>query len=1028
MGGRRTIESGRTAQSLGRSPRALPGVLAGLSRQLPVAVKIAVPFALITLATSALLAAYAAGSARRQLQSGYDAQLRQVQNAVQVVYASNSNDPQPINALLQRIKESDDLVLVARVFRPGPPPTIWASTNSGDIGQRPPADALVTMRTGEETHRRIEEAGVALQVTEAPLTANGKPTAVLELNTRLDLLTQSMASAGASSKMVVGVAVGVQVLALALILYWTVLRRVSRLGRAASLVANGYLAVRLPEADEPRGRDAIINVGREFDRMLRAVQVRQRQQAAVAALGQRALVDENLDELLQEAARLVAQTLEVRYSVVAEVLPDRGGMRIRAGEGWKDGTIGKSTMPANDGSQGGYTLMAGQPVVSEDLSRETRFAVAPVFREHAVIGSAMAVLAGEGQPWGVLGAASVTVREFTGDDVHFLLAIANVLAEAIQRTHAVRALSGSEARTGAIMQAALDSIVIMDDAGAIVEFNPAAERSFGYLSGEVTGKNIVDLVALPAVGENHPPGLTGYLSRGRGIRMGERAEVMARNKDGTEFPIEITITRVPTEGPPLYTAFVRDISERKQAEEQIAFLAYHDKLTHLPNRAMFEEHLELAIARARRNDLAVAVLYMDLDNFKLVNDSLGHEAGDELLRQMAGRLHEATRDTDLVARQGGDEFLLLFADIERPAEDVGVGSVEFATQSAQRVAERIQAALRTPFQLADTEFFVSASMGISVFPVDAQDAAQLLKNADASMYRSKRGGPGGYVLYSSEASDNVNRLSFTTRLRKAVEERQWTLHYQPILDLQSGEMVEVEALVRWQDPEGGLIAPGEFIPLAEEMGLIGAIGDWVLSEISRQSRQWTDAGIPLKIGFNLSPRQLWQPDLGQRILLRLQSANVDPSRITIEITESAAMSDPDRTQRVLRDLHERGLHLAIDDFGTGYSSLSRLKYMPVDLLKIDRSFVKDIPRDADASAIVLAIIQMGRSLGMTPLAEGIETEEQWRFLVDAGCILGQGYLFSKPVPATEIEASLQRRGGLHLVHDAARPHPDAVNE
>jgi EAL domain-containing protein (putative c-di-GMP-specific phosphodiesterase class I) len=295
------------------------------------------------------------------------------------------------------------------------------------------------------------------------------------------------------------------------------------------------------------------------------------------------------------------------------------------------------------------------------------------------------------------------------------------------------------------------------------------------------------------------------------------------------------------------------------------------------------------------------------------------------------------------------------------------------------------------------------------------------------MYRSKRGGPGGYVLYSSEASDNVNQLSFTTRLRKAVEERQWTLHYQPILDLQSGEMVEVEALVRWQDPEGGLIAPGEFIPLAEEMGLIGAIGDWVLSEISRQSRRWTDAGIPLKIGFNLSPRQLWQPDLGQRILLRLQSANVDPSRITIEITESAAMSDPDRTQRVLRDLHERGLHLAIDDFGTGYSSLSRLKYMPVDLLKIDRSFVKDIPRDADASAIVLAIIQMGRSLGMTPLAEGIETEEQWRFLVDAGCILGQGYLFSKPVPASEIEASLQRRGGLHLVHDADRPHPDAVN-
>jgi EAL domain-containing protein (putative c-di-GMP-specific phosphodiesterase class I) len=258
-----------------------------------------------------------------------------------------------------------------------------------------------------------------------------------------------------------------------------------------------------------------------------------------------------------------------------------------------------------------------------------------------------------------------------------------------------------------------------------------------------------------------------------------------------------------------------------------------------------------------------------------------------------------------------------------------------------------------------------------------------------------------------------------------VEERQWLLHYQPILDLQSNQMVEVEALVRWRDPEGTMIPPGEFIPLAEEMGLIGANGDWVLSEICRQSRMWTDANIPLRIGFNMSPRQLWQPDLAQRVLLRLQSAGVEPSRVTIEITESAAMSDPDRTQRVLQDLYDSGLHLAIDDFGTGYSSLSRLKYMPVNLLKIDRSFVKDIPGDGDAASIVRAIIQMGRSLGMTPLAEGIETEDQWRFLVDNGCVLGQGYLFSKPVPAEEIEAMLQRRGGLHLVHDADRPAANA---
>src|SRR5207245_2160910 len=266
------------------------------------------------------------------------------------------------------------------------------------------------------------------------------------------------------------------------------------------------------------------------------------------------------------------QTLEVRFSMLMEVLPDRTGMQLRAGEGWKAGTVGKSTMPADAGSQGGYTLAATGPVVSEDLSRETRFAVAPLLREHGVVSSAIALVAGEAGPWGVLGAASVSVREFSGDDVHFLQALANVLAEATQRTRAVRALSGSEARTGAILQATLDSIVIMDDSGRIVEFNPAAERSFGYLRSEVTGKNIVDLVALPAVGENHPPGLTGYLSRGRGIRVGQRTEIMAKGKDGNEFPVELTITRMPTEGPPLYTAFVRDITERKQAEEQIAFL------------------------------------------------------------------------------------------------------------------------------------------------------------------------------------------------------------------------------------------------------------------------------------------------------------------------------------------------------------------------------------------------------------------------------------------------------------------------
>jgi predicted signal transduction protein with EAL and GGDEF domain len=331
-----------------------------------------------------------------------------------------------------------------------------------------------------------------------------------------------------------------------------------------------------------------------------------------------------------------------------------------------------------------------------------------------------------------------------------------------------------------------------------------------------------------------------------------------------------------------------------------------------------------------------------------------------------------------------------------------------------------------PFEIEGHSVVIGTSAGIALAPNDGTDPDELLKNADMALYRAKAEGRGTYRFFEARMdADMQARRLLEMDLRGALARNEFEVHYQPLVDLASAKLNGFEALLRWHHPERGLVSPGEFIPLAEEMGLIGAIGDWVLSEICRQSRAWTDANIPLRIGFNMSPRQLWQPDLAQRVLLRLQSAGVEPSRVTIEITESAAMSDPDRTQRVLQDLYDSGLHLAIDDFGTGYSSLSRLKYMPVNLLKIDRSFVKDIPGDSDAASIVRAIIQMGRSLGMTPLAEGIETEDQWRFLVDNGCVLGQGYLFSKPVPADEIEAMLQRRGGLHLVHDADRPAANA---
>jgi diguanylate cyclase (GGDEF)-like protein/PAS domain S-box-containing protein len=442
-----------------------------------------------------------------------------------------------------------------------------------------------------------------------------------------------------------------------------------------------------------------------------------------------------------------------------------------------------------------------------------------------------------------------------------------------------------------------------------------------------------------------------------------------------------------------------DITERKRAEEQVAFLAYHDKLTGLPNRLMFEQVLDLSLARARRNDLALAVLYMDLDNFKLVNDSLGHAAGDELLREMAERLGGTVRDSDVVARQGGDEFLVLLGDLHREASSNGSPG---AADMAEAVAGRIHEAMRSPFILTGTEFYVTASIGISLFPDSAADAKSLMKQADAAMYRSKKAAPGGFVIYASEATDPLSRLSLATRLRKATENGEWVLHYQPIVDVVGGETVGVEALIRWPQPNGALVFPTEFIPLAEEMGLIGAIGDWVVEHMCRQSLIWREHGLDLYTSFNLSPRQLWQPDAVQKLFGLVESLGVDPRTLVVEITESAAMRDPERTHRVLEEMHARGFRLAIDDFGTGYSSLSRLRNLPVDVLKIDQRFVSDVPHDSEASTMVKAIIGLAHSLGMQPLAEGVETAEQRSFLIDHLCLLGQGFYFGRPVPAAEI--------------------------
>jgi diguanylate cyclase (GGDEF)-like protein/PAS domain S-box-containing protein len=556
---------------------------------------------------------------------------------------------------------------------------------------------------------------------------------------------------------------------------------------------------------------------------------------------------------------------------------------------------------------------------------------------------------------------------------------------------------------------------VVDDTMSTIYVSPQIEELLGILPEEYIADP--DLWAKQLHPDDKEHALQSYLEgRTSGEPFSFEYRLLARDGRVVWFRDSAVVGTDRAGSPAFVHGVMFDITERKNAEEQVAFLAYHDNLTGLPNRTMFEELLELGMARARRHDLSVAVLCIDVDDFKLVNESLGYEAGDALLRSVAERLREATRETDLVARQGGDEFLLLLADIEGGSVP-GFEGTDGAILVVESVAARVHESLRAPFNVAGTELYVSASIGISMFPHDADDATALLKNADAAMYQSRKTVPGSYVLHWRQSEEALGKLSLTTRLRKAVENRNWQLHYQPVVELAEGKMVGVEALIRWDDPNGGLVPPGDFIPLAEEMGLIEAIGDWVVEELSRQAAVWRAEGLELEVSFNLSPRQLWQPDLTGKILERLGAAELDPGSVIVEVTESTAMADPERTLRILRDLNGRGLRLALDDFGTGYSSFARLRYMPVDLLKIDRLFIRDVAQDAQAGDMVRAIIQLAHGLGMTPLAEGIETEAEWRFLVEQGCTLGQGFYFCRPAPAEDILARY-RRSGFSLIGSA----------
>ncbi|NJC87810.1 MAG: EAL domain-containing protein [Desulfuromonas sp.] len=440
-----------------------------------------------------------------------------------------------------------------------------------------------------------------------------------------------------------------------------------------------------------------------------------------------------------------------------------------------------------------------------------------------------------------------------------------------------------------------------------------------------------------------------------------------------------------------------DVTEQREAENRLRDLTFNDQLTGLPNLAIFKDRLGQSLVTARHKQHTTAVVCLDLDNFKKVNNSFGHAVGDEVLRLSGERLRQVISDRDSVGRMGGDSFVLLFKNLQQEDE-------------IALVLRKLRQAFSQPFPVAGHEVFITVSLGVAIYPHDGEDAETLLKNADTARHQAKEKGRNSYQLYSpSMNASALMRLSLEGQMRRAVEQQQFEVYYQPQVAADSGLLVGAEALVRWQHPELGMMAPGDFISLAEESGLIVEIGAWVLNEVCQQAKKWHDRGIGLeRVAVNLSPRQFQQHDIVTTVCAALLDSGLEPGCLELEITESAVMYDSEQTTEALNYFREMGVRIAIDDFGTGYSSLSQLKKFPITLLKIDRSFVQGIGHGGDDDAIVGAVIAMARKLGLKVLAEGVETKNQWELLRDSGCDELQGYLFSRPLELGRFEALLTR--------------------
>jgi len=546
-----------------------------------------------------------------------------------------------------------------------------------------------------------------------------------------------------------------------------------------------------------------------------------------------------------------------------------------------------------------------------------------------------------------------------------------------------------------VVENTAEAVMVTDPQNNITSINRAFTEITAYEEAEVFGLN-------PRLLQSERNDPTFYQSIWACIQQYGKwqDEIWYRRKNGEIFPAWSTISAVYDGAGELthYVSLFSDISVIKQSQEKMDFLAYHDPLTHLANRLLFEDRLKHALHHAHRMKGKLAVLFLDLDHFKNINDSLGHSVGDELLQQAAQRLKILVREDDTVARLGGDEYVIILE---------GFNEILDVTVFLNKLLETF----RKPFFIAGHELHVTLSIGASFYPADGKDSEELIKNADTAMYRAKEQGRNGYHLYTRELSAEVSgRLILETDLRHALERKEMLLHYQPQYSLQTGKIVGIEALIRWQRMGKELIYPANFIALAEDRGLITSLGQWVLRQACQQMKAWLEAGFVLqRLAVNVSAIQLRSDDFVETVAAVLKQTGLPAKYLELEITEGVIMNKIERGIRILNQLKALGVTLAIDDFGTGYSSLSYLKRLPLDRLKIDQSFVRDIPGDADDEAITLAIVALGKSLNLAVIAEGVETEVQRSFLESLDCDAGQGYLFSLPVTAQALTSILHRQ-------------------